>query len=113
MDPASRANIMRTGLRRAAWVLGLLFTSVLVTWTADNGIMPGAREMWSAWEASDITGYQAAWTTISIASVVAVYWWGVGSGSRFEPPPVAALTTTDTVSAVNTVNTVNTAPPQA
>lgn len=103
LDPASRGRMMRTGLRRAAWVLGLLFTAVFAAWTADSGITAGAREMWSAWEAADITGYQAAWTTISIAAVVAVYWWGVASGSRYEPPPAAVLTRTDAV---------NTAPPQ-
>lgn len=104
LDPASRAEMMRTGLRRAAWLGGLVFAAVVAAWTADSGITAGMREMWSAWEAADITGYQAAWTTISIAAVVAVYWWGVGTGSRFEPPSTAALTRTDAV---------NTAPPQS
>jgi hypothetical protein len=97
LDPASRARLLRIGLRRAAWMLGLLFTSVFAAWIADSGVTAGAREMWSAWEAADITGYQAAWTTISIAAVVAVYWWGVASGSRFEPPSAADLTRTTAV----------------
>ena len=90
--------MLRTGLRRAAWMLGLLFTVMLAAWIAENGIAAGAREMWSTWQAADITGYQAAWATLSIAAVVAVYWWGVGSGSRYEPP-VTVVTSTDAAAA--------------
>lgn len=39
--------------------------------------------------------YQAAWAVLSAAIVVAVYWWGVGSGSRYEPPSVTELTTVE------------------
>lgn len=109
LDPDS-AHMLRTGLRRAAWILGLLVTVVLAAWIAENGITEGAREMRSAWQAADITGYQAAWVTLSIAAVLAVYWWGVGSGSRYEPPPIGAVTSTG---AVNTPSPQSSTPPQS
>ena len=101
--------MLRTGLRRAAWMLGLLVTVVLAAWIAENGITAGAREMRSTWQAADITGYQAAWVTLSIAAVLAVYWWGVGSGSRYEPPPIDAVTT----GVVNTPSPQSSTPPQS
>jgi len=85
--------MMRAALRRSAWLAGLIVVTAGATWIADNGVVAGAEGMWSTWEKVDITGYQAAWTTLSIASVVAVYWWGVGTGSRYEPPAVSALGT--------------------
>ena len=90
-DPGQRGKMLRAALRRGAWIVGLVVVTTVVTWRADNGIMAGAKGMWSTWETVDITGYQAAWTTLSIASVLAVYWWGVGTGSRYEPPAMSAL----------------------
>jgi low temperature requirement protein LtrA len=41
------------------------------------------------------SSYQAAWGVLAAAIVIGVYWWGVGSGSRYEPPPVEHLTTVE------------------
>ena len=81
--------MLGTSLRRTAWLLGLVVVTFGAAWIANN--FSGAGEMWKAWLDLDITGYQAAWTTLSIAAVLAVYWWGVGTGSRYEPPAVSAL----------------------
>lgn len=41
------------------------------------------------------TSYQAAWVVLTGMIVAAVYWWGVGTGSRYEPPPLEHLTTVE------------------
>lgn len=42
-----------------------------------------------------VWSYQAAWAVLSVLIVAGVYWWGVGSGSRYEPPPLEHLNTTE------------------
>ena len=96
LDPWQKEKVMRAGLRRIAWLAVLVAVTAVAAWIAD-GSLAGPERMWSAWEGVDITGYQAAWTTLSIAGVWAVYWWGVGSGSRYEPPPMSALRTIEMV----------------
>ena len=94
-DPGQREKMLRATLRRIGWLAGLVVVTFATAWIANN--FSGAEEMWKAWVDLDITGYQAAWTTLSIAAVVAVYWWGVGTGSRYEPPAVSTLGSVDMV----------------